>query len=67
MICARDAENLDHCKGDPGGPLIAEKSVNEWEQIGIASFVDGCSDQRLPVKFTNTRRNYNCIYNFLSS
>merc|ERR1719187_11532 len=57
MICAAEEYGngeKDSCQGDSGGPLITERQgvrVNgkqQYEQIGVVSFGEGCADARYP-------------------
>lgn len=48
MLCAGfEAGGKDSCQGDSGGPLVIKKN-NEWYQVGVVSFGDGCAVAGIP-------------------
>lgn len=42
----------DSCQGDSGGPIIV-KSGNQYEQLGIVSWGDGCAEPNVYGVYTN--------------
>ncbi|OXA51279.1 Transmembrane protease serine 11B-like protein [Folsomia candida] len=49
MMCAGFKEaGKDSCKGDSGGPLIAEKRTQLWELIGAVSWGESCAAKNSP-------------------
>jgi trypsin len=42
QICA-GSDGKDSCQGDSGGPLMFRDSTNEWTQVGLVSFGEGCA------------------------
>jgi hypothetical protein len=53
-ICAGDYANggVDTCLGDSGGPIVKRNAANEWVQVGITSWGEGCGRARRPGVYT---------------
>ena len=49
-VCA-SAKGRDSCQGDSGGPLF-RRIKDEWVQIGIVSFGEGCAEPGYPGVYT---------------
>nr|3I78_A Chain A, Trypsin [Streptomyces griseus] len=44
MICAGyDTKQEDTCQGDSGGPMFRKDNADEWVQVGIVSWGEGCA------------------------
>ncbi|MEM7129847.1 MAG: trypsin-like serine protease [Chloroflexota bacterium] len=54
MICA-GVTGKDSCQGDSGGPLVF-LSGEEWIQVGVVSWGNGCGDIGYPGVYTNLAR-----------
>ena len=56
QICAGGEKGKDSCRGDSGGPLMAEhlkKRKSNWFAVGILSFGDEtCGEQDSPAVYT---------------
>ncbi|MEV0397464.1 trypsin-like serine protease [Polymorphospora rubra] len=39
---------IDTCQGDSGGPMFTRNAANEWVQVGITSWGDGCAQPNAP-------------------
>ncbi len=54
MICAGDLKNggIDTCQGDSGGPMVRRDSADNWVEVGIVSFGEGCGRPKLPGVYT---------------
>jgi secreted trypsin-like serine protease len=46
---------IDTCQGDSGGPMFKRNAANEWVQVGITSWGDGCARPRAPGVYTEVR------------
>jgi secreted trypsin-like serine protease len=53
-ICAGNWDNggVDTCQGDSGGPMFRRDTDNEWVQVGITSWGQGCARARAPGVYT---------------
>ncbi|BFV60495.1 serine protease [Kitasatospora sp. CMC57] len=53
-LCAGDLANggVDTCQGDSGGPMFRRDSANNWIQVGITSWGEGCARPGLPGVYT---------------
>lgn len=48
-ICAGLPQGgVDTCQGDSGGPMFRRDNANEWVQVGIVSWGEGCARPGLP-------------------
>ncbi|WP_412537926.1 trypsin-like serine protease [Longispora sp. K20-0274] len=56
-ICAGDWTNggVDTCQGDSGGPMTKRDAANEWIQIGIVSWGEGCARPGKPGVYTEVQ------------
>jgi secreted trypsin-like serine protease len=64
-ICAgiMSTGGVDTCQGDSGGPMFKKNAVNEWIQVGIVSWGEGCARPGKPGVYTEVRYFANDIYN----
>jgi secreted trypsin-like serine protease len=46
---------IDTCQGDSGGPMFKRNAANEWVQVGITSWGDGCARANAPGVYTEVR------------
>jgi len=53
-VCAGNYANggVDTCQGDSGGPLVKRNAANEWVQVGITSWGNGCARAHQPGVYT---------------
>jgi secreted trypsin-like serine protease len=53
MICAGYSQGgVDTCQGDSGGPMFRPDANNNWIQVGIVSFGNGCARPGYPGVYT---------------
>lgn len=64
-ICAGNwsAGGVDTCQGDSGGPMFKRNAANEWVQVGITSWGQGCARPQQPGVYTEVRFFSTDIYN----
>ena len=49
MICAGYPQGgVDTCQGDSGGPMFRRNSTNQWIEVGIVSWGNGCARPNFP-------------------
>lgn len=53
-ICAGlvDVGGVDACQGDSGGPMFRKDNADEWVQVGIVSWGQGCARPDYPGVYT---------------
>jgi secreted trypsin-like serine protease len=53
-ICAGNLANggVDTCQGDSGGPMFRRDNANNWVQVGITSWGEGCARPGKPGVYT---------------
>ena len=56
-ICAGvlSTGGFDTCQGDSGGPMFKRNAANEWIQVGITSWGEGCARPGKPGVYTEVR------------
>lgn len=59
MMCAGN-NNKDSCQGDSGGPLVVG-SPNNYRQIGVVSWGEGCNSAGKPGVYTRVSSYYDWI------
>ena len=53
MICAGYPQGgVDTCQGDSGGPMFRRDANNNWIQVGITSWGNGCARPNYPGVYT---------------
>jgi hypothetical protein len=64
-ICAGNLANggVDTCQGDSGGPMVKRNASNEWVQVGITSWGQGCGEAGFPGVYTEVNVFANDICN----
>ncbi|WP_184840575.1 trypsin-like serine protease [Allocatelliglobosispora scoriae] len=64
-ICAGNwsAGGTDTCQGDSGGPMFKRNAANEWVQVGITSWGNGCARPQQPGVYSEVRYFSTDIYN----
>ncbi|GEB51099.1 MULTISPECIES: S1 family peptidase [Streptomyces] len=53
-ICAGklDTGGIDSCQGDSGGPMFRKDDADQWVQVGIVSWGEGCARPGKPGVYT---------------